>query len=144
MREPADGDVTRGAAAKRQRALLFTADEAFRLVGIALAVVLGDARIRTQGPGELDVPGLRLVVDVFGGDEPDRGNTLLDPLLERKLNVVERVARRRQLLPDTTEAVGAGTCIAMRHPWRHEQAIKLLRARGSAAGGHHTLVVFGT
>ena len=119
------------------------AGEAARVVRIADALVTGHRGPSAERTRQLDRARCRRVVGVLGRHHPLGGVSVLDPVLERRLDVVHRVAHRRDLLPDGAEARRSRAEVAVRHPRHHEQAIELLRLPQTAHRLDHRLVVFG-
>src|SRR6202158_4909889 len=120
-----------------------TTGEAPRVIGIAGSAIPSDLRIDAKWSRQADGARRRGIVDVLGGDHPVRSNSVLDPSFERCLDVVNRIARRRDLLPDPSEARRTGPEITVSHSGNHEQPIELLRPAEPTHGLDNRLVILG-
>src|SRR5438128_177157 len=122
---------------------LWLADETRRVVRIPSASVLRDGGVNAERPRELDGPGCRLVVGELGRHDLAGWNVALDPILERRLEVVLGVSRGRHLLSRSTEIRGAGPTRAVVHAGHHIESVEVMRGLQTSAGADHLVVVLG-
>src|SRR5882724_4615873 len=102
------------------------ADEARGRVRIA-ALVPCDLWMSAERPRELDRGSGDVVCGELRRDELARRLSMLDPALDRGLDVVQIISHQRLLPRALSDHPRAGTARAVPHPRDHEQAIEVLR-----------------